>query len=499
MGSVDMNVEVEKDYYAVLGVSPFATGEEIKSAYRRLARLYHPDSREAETATRLFHEVHEAYAALSDASARMSYDRQRDIRGLDETAPLTWKFSQGPRTLTSESDRQPLFVLGEIRSRAASPQQRLPLDLAIVIDTSTSMNGARLLNVKEAARRIVDQLQDEDYLAIVSFNDRADLLVSDQVGTSRARARTAITSLQAEGGTELLKGLSRGLRELGAYRGRDMVSHLVLLTDGRTYGDDEACVALAASAGDEDIGITAMGIGEDWNDELLDEMASRSGGSSDYISSPAQVHTLLHGVIRRLSSVFATELILSIRAAAGVSVEGVFQTMPSLEHLHVSEGVARLAPLEMGASRGILIESAVEGRSPGDHRLMQIDLYGEIPSLGRRRARLRQGVWCQFTDGEISQADVDTPAEILQAVARVVLYRTQERAWSALAKGEVDQAASALRRVATQLFEMGEEHLAQAALRESKHIAAKRSSTGRGRKRIKYGTRRLGVQDVTSD
>jgi len=354
-----MEIDIKKDYYAVLGVSPFATQEEIKGAYRRLARRYHPDSREAETATGLFHAVHEAYAVLSDSVDRSAYDRQRDEQEIEETLPFTWDLSQSPTILSAASEEQTLHVLLKLRPEVGASRERLPLDLAMVIDRSTSMKGPRLAGVKEAAHQIVDQLGDDDFLTIVSFNDRPDVLVSDQVGSSRARAKTAITSLRAEGGTELLTGLEAGLQQLWGYRGRNAVSHLILLTDGRTYGDDEACVAAAASAGDRDIGITAMGIGEDWNDDLLDEMAARSGGTSDYISSSGQVYPLLQAVIRRLSSVFATELMLGIRVAEGVSIEGVFQTKPSVERLHTPEGVARLAPLGVDGARRVLIQAAV--------------------------------------------------------------------------------------------------------------------------------------------
>jgi len=487
-----MDIDAEKDYYNIMGVSPFATLEEIKHAYRQLARRYHPDSREADTSTRLFHQVHEAYAVLANPKTRRSYDRQRDERRADETAYLSFDLLQSQETLYSGYEEQILYALLDIRPGIASAGERLPVDLSIVIDKSTSMKGARLASVKAAAREILEQLNDDDFLTIVSFNDRAELLISDQVGTNRTRAKRAINGLRAEGGTELLKGLRTGLGALGGYRGRDVVSHLILLTDGRTYGDDDECVAAAAEAADKDIGITAMGIGEDWNDDLLEEMAALSGGTSAYVSSPGQVRALLHGMIRKLSSVFATEMILSVRAAPGVSLESVFQTSPSLEPLHLSDGVTRLGPLEVDAPRRILIEAAVEAKPLGDHRLLQADLYGDIPRLDKRSERVGRAVWCRFTEEETGKGERQVPEAIVRSVNRTTLYRMQQQAWSALEDGNVDRATRRLEMVATNLLHMGEERLAQAALLEAKHIAEKGNATERGRKEIKYGTRRLG-------
>lgn len=494
-----MDIDAAKDYYNIIGVSPFATLEEIKHAYRVLARRYHPDSREADTSTRLFHQVHEAYAVLANPKTRRAYDRQRDELRTDETVYLSFDVLQSRETLYSGYEEQILYALLDIRPGMASAGERLPIDLSIVIDKSTSMKGARLASVKAAAREILDQLNEDDFLTIVSFNDRAELLTSDQVGPSRARAKRAINGLWAEGGTELLKGLRTGLRALGSYRGHDVVSHLMLLTDGRTYGDDDACVAAAAEAADKDIGITAMGIGEDWNDDLLEEMAALSGGTSAYVSSPEQVRALLHGMIRKLSSVFATEMILSVRTAPRVSVESLFQTSPSLERLQLSEGVTRLGPLEVDAPRRILIEAAVESRPPGDHRLLQADLYGDIPKLEKRSERVRRAVWCRFTEDEIGQEEKQVPEAIVRSVSQTTLYRMQEQAWSALKEGNVDGATRRLEVVATRFLDMGEERLGQAALLEAKHIAEKGNATERGRKEIKYGTRRLGFRSEAYD
>src|SRR5690242_20738150 len=63
-----------KDYYKILGVSRTATEADIKKAYRRLARKYHPDVSKEKDAERRFKEVNEAHAVLSDASKRSAYD-----------------------------------------------------------------------------------------------------------------------------------------------------------------------------------------------------------------------------------------------------------------------------------------------------------------------------------------------------------------------------------------------------------------------------------------
>jgi len=65
----------KRDYYEVLGVSKTATDSEIKSAFRRLAKKYHPDVSKEENAAEKFKEAQEAYAVLSDENKRKQYDQ----------------------------------------------------------------------------------------------------------------------------------------------------------------------------------------------------------------------------------------------------------------------------------------------------------------------------------------------------------------------------------------------------------------------------------------
>jgi uncharacterized protein YegL len=383
-----------------------------------------------------------------------------------------------------------LYLLAEIRPSMAEQGERLPLNLCLVVDRSTSMQGIRLENVKAAAHQIIDELHPDDMLAVVTFNDRAEVVLPNQP-VDRVRAKAKVSGIWAGGGTEILKGLRVGLAEVERHHTDRVTSHLILLTDGQTYGDEEDCIAEARRAGTRRIGITAMGMGEDWNDVLLDKIAAQGGGTSAYISSPGQVRMLLQQKVRGLGTIFAQGVKLGPRCAEGVWVESVFRILPYLDRLAPNGGEIDLGALQADAPLAILFELGVAQKSAGEHRLLQLELVCDIPSMGRQGEKLRRDIVCTFTPNELPPGAVHP--SILNTLSKITVYRMQERAWDALDSGDVARASQQLEVIATRLFDLGESRLARAAMLEAGRIAKGGPPTAKGRKEIKYGTRSLSI------
>jgi len=481
-------IDAQKDYYAILNLSLYADDDEIKQAYRQKARDYHPDSGHGDAEH--FREVQEAYEVLRDEVLRRAYDRQREKRGLSVDAPVGLALLQSRTEAFPLDVPQMFYVLVDIQPYTGVEKEtmRQHLNVALVVDCSTSMSGVRMQNVKVAAADLVEGLGPQDRLALVAFSDRAEVLAPAHLLDDPRIFKSALAALTASGGTEIYQGLLAGLEEVRRYATPETVNHVILLTDGRTYGDETRALTEARRAFTEGISISAFGIGEDWNDEFLDELARCAGGVSRYIRAPSDVRAALKRQIQGLSSTLLKNVTLEVNTAPYVYVQAVYRAAPYLEILEHSENhVVTLSNVMADEPVSVVLEFVIDQAVTGERRIARLELVGEKVAAPEP-VRLRQDVNMTFTE---NPAEEPVPAKLLDRLARLSVFHLQERAWKALGVGDVHKATTCLEYAATRLFDMGRRDLGQAAMLEVGRLAHGGDPTKEGRKKLRYGTRSL--------
>jgi Ca-activated chloride channel family protein len=259
------------------------------------------------------------------------------------------------------------------------------------------------------------------------------------------------------------------------------------LTDGRTYGDEAKTLELAAGAGKENIGITAMGLGADWNDDLLDEMARRGTGSSHFIAEPDQAVELFHSQIQQLQHTSTRNTTLRLDTDSGVALLQAHEVAPVLRRVVIEDGVLRLGSLPAAPSLRLLLEFAVDAPARDVLRLGTFTLEAQLVQSSQRY-RIRRIVLAE-TGAESGEA----PPDIYQSAQRVATLRLQEHAWETLKRGAGVQAVSALEQLADRFLEIGAMELAVATQREVETFKHSGDLSVSGRKIIKYGTRLLAL------
>ncbi|MCB0210967.1 MAG: VWA domain-containing protein [Anaerolineae bacterium] len=486
-------MQPNKNYYAILEVDSGATAEnEIRKSYRVLVRKYHPDVNQDPDTAELFKDVQEAYEILSNPDQRQTYDRLRAAEGLDKSSSINLRTKVSHNHLLTNVEEQAFYVLMDVTPATDLPIARLPLNLCLVLDRSTSMQGMRLQQVKEGTRQIIDRLNEGDALSVVVFSDRAEVILPSQRGIDKAMAKSIASTIQPSGGTEMFQGLQAGLDELAKNRGKSSVNHLILLTDGQTYGDEQDCLKKAEWAGHNQISLTTMGVGSDWNENLLDQMAASSGGTSVYIDSPRKIVDVFKDTIRSLSNVVARELTLNVNPSDGITLKELFQITPHIHRLDMMAEKIILGPLGTGHGKTLLMEFRVHAHTMlGQKRLMRITIDSDVPGQNDRRSWEWVDVYSEFVDTQ--QTNIEIPASIITALGKLAIFKMQEKAMDDLEKGQVSAATQRLETMATRLLNLGETDLARAALLEAGRLARTGDLSAEGRKKIKYGTRSLSI------
>ena len=363
------------------------------------------------------------------------------------------------------------------------------MNLCLVLDRSTSMRGANMDVVKATAIQIMRKMKPQDIFSVVAFSDKAEEIIPASPSTELSKLEARIHMLQPSGGTEIFSGLEMGYNEILRNVHHAQVNHIILLTDGRTYGDEDKCINLAHRATEQGVGISGLGIGSEWNDNFLDDLASCTGGSSMYISRPQDIQKNLLDKFNSLGSAYAEETRLDFKIPEGIELRYAFRLQPEAGVLSFNSPMM-LGPIVRENNLRILMEFVVQPESTLQEAITLLD--GKITvSLMDERSPARPMPICLIRP-VTDEARTEIPSlEIVEALTRLKLYRLQEQARLEVTAGDYDQASEHLNRLATHLLAQGERGLARTALLEAEHIQQDKSFSQQGQKEIKYGTRAL--------
>ncbi|MEJ2735890.1 MAG: VWA domain-containing protein [Anaerolineae bacterium] len=390
--------------------------------------------------------------------------------------------------------QQLVYVLIEAVPGAAMAQVQMPLNLSLVLDKSGSMQGKKIQNLRQAAKLVVERLGSQDTISIVAFSDRKYLIAESQPVTNKDELKKRIDRIRDGGGTAISGGMGQGLAELDKAVGPDRVSRMLLLTDGQTFGDEKQCLKLGKKAGDEGIVVNALGLGDDWNEDLLDEIAEASGGVADFIDSPDKIVTFFEQAVQSMQDTVVQNAQMILRLANGVTPRQVWQVLPMISNLGYRPLSDRdvqvtLGELEKGQPRSLLVELLITPRPAGSYRIAQAEVSYDVPGLKLTNEKVKADILIDFTADAVKAKQYEP--EVMNIVEKVTAFKLQTRALEEAKLGNVAGASQKLRAAATRLLEMGEEELAQSALEEADNLEKSGQMSARGTKKLRYETRKL--------
>lgn len=389
---------------------------------------------------------------------------------------------------------QMVYVLLEIMPTEAVAGLRMPLNFSLVLDRSGSMEGEKIGRLKEAVGWVIDQLGPGDNVSIVTFASQTTVVVphrpvlGDDLGDEeRADLRHKVDQIKAGGGTRMAPAMIAGLKEVREAAVPGCVNRMVLLTDGLTEVEQD-CLKAADQAAADGIAILALGVGSDWNEDLLIEIGRRSGGQANYIAHAQDIMHHFEQAVQSMQAAVVHGAVLTLRLVAGVHPRRVWRVVPLIADLGYGPIEDRFVTLPLGElqreqGQVLLIELMIPDRAPGTYRIAQVEVAYDVPGLQVVQEKVRRDVLIDYTHDPALAAQVDP--RVMNIVETVQAFKLQTRALQEAELGNLDNATRQLRAAATILLSQGEPDLARTMKLEADKLEQEGKMTSEGRKTIK--------------
>jgi Ca-activated chloride channel family protein len=331
--------------------------------------------------------------------------------------------------------------------------KRPRVNIAVVIDRSGSMAGEPLAHAKKAARQLISQLREGDRFSVIAYGSDVDVVFASSVATesNKSGALAAIDRIYDDGGTNLSGGLMTGRGQVLSNPSPGAVSRIVLISDGQANEGiihREELARLARETAQQGISITTVGVGLDFDERTMTNIAVAGRGNYYFVESSARLAEMFASELGRLGATAATEVRLAITPEAGVEI------LEAYGYPMYREGGAVRVPvadLHAGEVRKVVLRIRVSANQLGAINLARV-----------------QTTFKPIDKMELTRVNVVARAEVTRS-ARVVLEHRDKNA-----VGHIERARTARAiEKATSLYEQGQRSAANKLLKDRAEASAK--------------------------
>jgi Ca-activated chloride channel homolog len=355
----------------------------------------------------------------------------------------------GHSRLSARGDEE-TFVLVNVRADSAARGRDARRHLTILIDRSGSMQGQKLEQAIAAAQGAVRRLSEGDLVSVVDYSTRASVLVAPSTVNDETRARviSAVSRLGADGDTCISCALDESRTLVTSRPG--FVSRVLLLSDGEaTSGvrDLPGMQRVAEAVRNTGATVTTIGLGVDYNERMMAEIARDTNGRHHFAESPSSLTSIFDQELSGLERSVARDARLELELGRGVEVMDVSGLGFSREGSRV---VVSLGTFAAGEERTVLARVRVASGEAGERPVAFARL--SYDDLDTGRAASSQGrLAASFTaDGSRSTLDPVVQTQVERSGTVSTLTEANELF-------ERGDAAGARRRVAGKLANLKEQ------------------------------------------
>ncbi|XOV66573.1 MAG: VWA domain-containing protein [Fluviicola sp.] len=349
----------------------------------------------------------------------------------------------------NENSKEALLEVGMKVKSKMTRKSADPLNICFVVDKSGSMTGEdRIGQLKKSLIKFVEQLSPDDMISIVVFESGATLAVPAKKVKDKKAIIDIIHAIQAGGGTNIYSGMVMGFEEVKKLKTANSINRVVLLTDGYGSTPPEQVIAEAKNHIAGGIELSCVGVGIDYNQELLSLLASAGGGLLHLASTSAGIEEVFQRELESILYPMAKKAQLTVRyndqivyrQLYGYANEKVSAGKMNVEIPHLFPGLSQMALIKfdlINPTRAIVNEKVVV-------TLEYIDAVTNKP------VKIEKKIHPEWTDatGELDMA-IDREHKKVLAVA--IANQSLKQMSNSFESGNNDEAKAALESAIAQL------------------------------------------------
>jgi Ca-activated chloride channel family protein len=338
---------------------------------------------------------------------------------------------------------RPQEVVVKIDLSAIADRQkhrRTPLNLAVVLDKSGSMTGAKLEKAKQAALQLVDRLTSRDVFSLVVYSDEARVLVPAQYVEDKEALKDKIEGIEAGGSTALYAGVKTGARQIQEYFSNKRINRVILLSDGLANVGPSSTRDLRRLGGDlaeKGISVTTIGVGDDYNEDLMAGLAEASDANYYYVKDTERLPEIFAKELGELLTVAAREIRIEITCPDGVRPIGFIGRSERFEN---QRALVNLSQFTLGQGRYLFLRCLVTRPEPEVARV-KVSYMDELDNGSQQSASAVAHI--RFTDDE-TVADRSINAAVNAEKVLVLTAEAKDKAIAQADAGNYQQAAQTL-------------------------------------------------------
>ena len=334
-----------------------------------------------------------------------------------------------------------MFLAVDFAAAAQKVAERPPMSLALVIDRSGSMSGEKLEQAKQAAIGMVERLTVRDRVAVVQYDDAAQVLLPsitlDAMG--KARARATIERIVEGGGTNLHDGMALGRDEVLRAPLSGALQRVILLSDGNANAgivDQPTLSQVASQASERGVRITTVGLGLDYNEDLMEALAEHGRGQYYYVQNAGELQAVFAGEFRNLQATVATNAEIRLAPACdGVDILEVYGYNTTQEG---NELVVRMADIIGGDERKLVARLRAPAGVLGTMNAVRVTMnYSDAKTGAQRSAAIVVGA---EISSDAAAVERSASTEVVKAAMEVESARAIREAAQAYQQGDVARA-----------------------------------------------------------